>query len=1049
MSLADNSQKRRFALVIAGLPTVYYSHSSTGLSSVPAIGSNIVAGGPARDFVQAITGVSDYGAELDPVGGVASYQPITVSLAIDRRGGSTDPGVILSRIGPRASGVNHSFLTAGIDHSDTMPKTVTVDRDVSSVYSSGDLAHIGAESFLVSATTSGGSPDITFSARGVGETPIQTHQISLRGTNSPEMTSGVVYWRGRRASIWVSPGRSDGSYGGWVEYMRGFIDQTPSIEEGLSVSLEVVPLTALIDQGLTGEVSRQTTLLHGYHHFEDGQHNVTEYAIGIHDPSETNLPNLMGGGVGGWNAHGFGTGRVVTTNGTHRHADIFDITLTKADGTRYDNHPRIGDLGLVVEDTGQVSKYRVFAYHTVGGLNIGYDMDDPLPVTDFNPREHGYLMPNREIKRYIQSTGSVIRWPEDYIAGFNAAAPSTITGRDGGYFKVSLIEDGGRIQLRLLPLAPSPAKYHIWFWSHPQAVRFLDAGLIDFRYWSENGPRPPSSAQDLMAIPIDWAPPARSEYPRHHPTQGAQNDATLYQRGWQTDEAKLQAYNLRDYALGFYQPGESRLLISEQLPGLPTVAGSFIFHVTVVSYDKRTDEEIRQTLSVTHQTVVSHSGIDVGYQLHLTERQPEDLVEICDWSTRGSDGRATVALSNQFDSLSPGEVLLRLLESGGGNQINGDYDVSAIGLNLPSSAIDEDSFLSISPATRLSPMTFALDGDDVDVFEVVEGILKSLGAAIVLRRSSTDDARLQLVCVPVGMEQASRVQQTIAAGDWIVDPPPSWGVHEASINQLTIHYQYDPVEAKFLGEVTVNNERAIQAYSQERLSMDLDLYGTTAESLGQNSADLYSAVRPLFTRIFRLASDPIRTWRGSVGFGKGHLLEVGTMAQVSSPHFKGYADTYGVTDGLALVRSVRQSLTGEGVDVELLHYGFDARGWNASAEVNAVTSATTLQFNQLTYTRGRTPAGVATQDVSLFEAGNVVDYIPPGDEDNPTTLTVSSVDLANNQITFTAAHGVASAVGHIEPTAYNNAPSSHKLRAYLADTNETLGTAADEGGKYL
>ena len=80
-----------------------------------------------------------------------------------------------------------------------------------------------------------------------------------------------------------------------------------------------------------------------------------------------------------------------------------------------------------------------------------------------------------------------------------------------------------------------------------------------------------------------------------------------------------------------------------------------------------------------------------------------------------------------------------------------------------------------------------------------------------------------------------------------------------------------------LGEVTVNNERAIQSYSQERLSMDLDLYGATAESLGQNSADLYSALRPLFTRIFRLASDPVRTWRGSVGFGKGHLLEVGAL----------------------------------------------------------------------------------------------------------------------------------------------------------------------------
>ena len=79
----------------------------------------------------------------------------------------------------------------------------------------------------------------------------------------------------------------------------------------------------------------------------------------------------------------------------------------------------------------------------------------------------------------------------------------------------------------------------------------------------------------------------------------------------------------------------------------------------------------------------------------------------------------------------------------------------------------------------------------------------------------------------------------------------------------------------------------------------------------------------------------------------------------------------------------------------------------------------------------------------------MIDYIPPGDEDNPTTLTIQSVDLALNRVTFTAAHGVASAVGHIEPTAYDNAPSRHQLRAYLADATGTLGAASDEGGKYL
>ena len=114
----------------------------------------------------------------------------------------------------------------------------------------------------------------------------------------------------------------------------------------------------------------------------------------------------------------------------------------------------------------------------------------------------------------------------------------------------------------------------------------------------------------------------------------------------------------------------------------------------------------------------------------------------------------------------------------------------------------------------------------------------------MLRRTSTAGARLQLALIPVGMEVATRVSQTISAGDWLADPPPSWGVFEASVNQLQVAYDYDEDEAEFRGEVTINNERAINAYSQERLSLDLHLYGATAEELGQNTADIYSTPAP-------------------------------------------------------------------------------------------------------------------------------------------------------------------------------------------------------------
>jgi hypothetical protein len=100
-----------------------------------------------------------------------------------------------------------------------------------------------------------------------------------------------------------------------------------------------------------------------------------------------------------------------------------------------------------------------------------------------------------------------------------------------------------------------------------------------------------------------------------------------------------------------------------------------------------------------------------------------------------------------------------------------------------------------------------------------------------------------------------------------------------------------------------------------------------------------------------------------------------------------------------------------------------------------------------TYARGTSPIGQLRYDVDLFSVGDVIDYIPPGDEDNPTTLTIDSI--SGNQITFSAAHGIASAVGHIEPTTYDTAESQHQARAYLADTAGTLGTAGDDGQEYL
>ncbi len=1056
MSFSDLSQRRRFALVISGLGEVYYSHSADGLSAVPAIGTQLASGGAHRSFVESIVNVSDYSADLDPIGGVASYAPITVTLLADKRGAAVEAGTVLSRIGPRASSVSHAYLLGGIAHTDTPPMTVLLDRDVSAIYTAGDYAHIGAETFKVSAVTGGGAPSITLDARALADTPTQDHQSGLGGTSKPEMTSEVVYWRGRRASIWMSTGRTDGSWSGWLELMRGFIDSTPAINEGLAVSVDVVPLTALVDQGITGEVSRQTTLLRGFHEFEIGKNDTFEFAVEIGPGSinRANMPNIVGFGAEQWAKQGVAgggpSGGTRFYTGRHYHAGLFDITLQRADGARYTGHPRLGEMELT--DFNQApgansQRLTVLDYYQHGGLGIdnGYELDRDVSAFSYVVSEHGYLHPLRELHRYRQPAG-VVLWPTEWLAAFNAASPSALAGLSGGWIDVSLREEGGRLVWQLTPQADHRFVSSLLTWSHPDAI--FNAGIRGLRYWGPNGPQGAVSGAELMAVPIDTAISGSELYPHYYPDEAALEDAALYTRSWGQMEQQLQRYGNRDYALAYWQPAERVVLITDQLTGIPSVAGAYVYMVLCESYSPRHGRNIRQWLRVTHQTTASHGASVVGYRLHLTRRQRAKQ-PIVDWASRGSDGRAVISLATMLEDSSPGEVLLTLLESGGGGGVNGAYDTSALGLNLPASAIDEDSFLTLSSTSRLADLTLSLAGGDIDVRGIFDGLLRSLGAAVVLRRTSTANERLQLVCIPIGMEQSSRVSQTIAEGDWLVDPPPSWGIHEAAVNQLVVSYGFDPVESSFAGEVTINNQRALAAYSAERLSMELPLFGSSAEALGQNTADLYSALRPVFTRIFRIGSDPVRLWSGSVGFHIGHILEVGTCVSASSPHLRGYGDAYGVTDEIGMVRTIKQSLTGEGVSIDILHYQLEPTGWNASAEVAGVVSITTLEFNTITYTRGRTPAGASTTDCALFTAGDVVDYIPPGDEDNQTTLTVASVDLALSRITFTATHGVASGIGHIEPTSYDAAPASHTARAYLADASDTLGTAGNSGQRYL
>ena len=104
--------------------------------------------------------------------------------------------------------------------------------------------------------------------------------------------------------------------------------------------------------------------------------------------------------------------------------------------------------------------------------------------------------------------------------------------------------------------------------------------------------------------------------------------------------------------------------------------------------------------------------------------------------------------------------------------------------------------------------------------------------------------------------------------------------------------------------------------------------------------------------------------------------------------------------------------------------------------MSSITSTTAVEVAANDYSTA------SDGDVSFFAVGDVVDYVPTGDQDNPITgLTISNI--SGNVMTFSSAHGITAAEGTIEPTTYANASATHRADAYLANSSDVINTNVD------
>ena len=1011
MSITDDRARRVFVLEVGGLPVRYTSGSfDPTTSNLP---STITTGINYQDL-EGIVGVSAYSANLDPSGGVATYSSVTVTLSTDRvRGGVNDPSVIFGRCGARASDPFRAQVISELLYV-TDSGSLDIDTTVSGV-SYPALFHIGAETVRVTSSTPiAGGARLNIDSRAVGGSQRQAHLITQGGTNVPEVSTAITTFRGRRASLWVAQELPDGGLSDFTQIVNGFIDSSPVVESGGTVSVSLTPIIALLNGEITERGRVTTKLKQGFHYYTGREGSFLEWAV-----------YLEGGGVDYY----IERSSITSTQ--------FDMTSFQPDQLGHfwytgpngvnppsdGSHPRYPRLeGSYENNTEQV-------FYPEPGPSVSYDSS----ISSYNTSGTSDYIKVRtnsrpESKRVKLGTNEVKQFPEVIIDALDNELEFVNTYA-GSWARWQLGTDN---TITVSPNGDPDGVRPVVALTQADWSRFRILGSKAY-YWDANGQHPPLWSGQRLWYPLDIRTPGSEQRFANEVRTGQRRMAPLsFFRCSDSEAQRPVSYPISGIALGYYQWRELTILVEDGL-GLPaTATAGDTYDIQVKYIDRRAEETKYQWIKATHQTVATYDGSSVGYIIHLDPAQDWDLVSsFGDWE--GSE-RAEIYGGALFDKERPGEIILKLLESGGGDSKLGTYDVYSIGLAIPSSEIDEESFLTYDGASGFT-FSGAISGDGVKIKDIIDSMLKAMSCALIMKRDL--NGRSKITLQPIGSELASNVTQTIAAGDWLADQPPTWSIYEDVVTQTVVRYQWNTEEERFENELTFSNQEAINRYGGERSRTQLDLYGLTSRDLGDSLGDTLGYFLPVVARQWNLLSNPLRLWRGSIGTGQSLLLDVGDYVKVSSPHLKGYGDEWGVTDEVGMIQNIHQELMSEGAQLEIITTGTNPVAWNAAADVTTITSTTALEVAEYSYSS-------TAKDVTFFEVGDVVDYLPRGNEDAAIT-GLEIAQIVGNVITFTAAHGVTVTGGTLEPTLYTSASAHSKLDAYLASNTSppVLGSTTE------
>jgi len=1025
MSVLDELSRRQNTMVwlleIDGLQKTYYS-SPTAPTLPPYAEAWTHTAAPG---IMAVTSADQ---ELDVLQSVVTAGQVSVTLAVTR----DNDARLLMAVG-RDGSPHMATLASTLDQ--TGGGLVEVNEDISGWPAAGYL-WIGKECIQYSARSVASPWQFTIALatdRGWWGSEQRMHIASSVEGWAPRIYSQCVTWQNRKARVLVSSLRPDGSQAdGWVEYVSGRIVSNPEISgDGLSVALNIIPHTDALSISVGGGVER-TGLQQGLHTFDGQSGGTFMCAVGYSQGEAWSDDTGFNAAANTelkikWAAH----------NGT------FDLAAVTTIGGANPDYQR---RGRVVDEDGTEAAQDVTAYV---GLPDGDAIGDELtlsPGTVFvTPRRKTWqnaAASNNISASVLTAPGvpEVIQWPGVALARLTALM-SPHDHRDTplqlGQFADVILDPnhasgGPVVQFRFNTARPAGAFVKITAWDASGEALYYGASGFASDAATKVWMLETQQHANVGAIVI------RRE-------SGALGNAQVLWEQAAADGSLI--VPVRGYPDAYYQRGESWIHITDNV-----IRGSRI----LVRWTEWDGEEYRQSIAIDESGTQAADLITPGQPgtlLKIDTDQDRWNMSFGDWP---GQSKCTIEEDVSWRNTGPKTVLLNVLMSGDGNGYNSTFDVFAMGANLRQDEVDIQSFVRYPyPDGFAQRLTLSLnDWDSITIREFVEPILRSIGAALVLRVERVAAAgaggvlRRRLTLVSVSSEYAGDAIGTIANGDWLANSRPDTTDDDRIVNIIRASTGYDSAADEYSTIVNLVNRDSIGEYGSAPTD-ELDLRGVTIPP--GSPADHLASLLPFSAARFAQVGAPRRQIEGAIAWADAVQINAGTTVMVSAVDIYGYDGARGISAQPMRVISINGDGYKQTARIKLTWHDSTVSGWSPSLMVAAVTNASTYTVEANIYTETTDPvSGLALEDVDYWQAGDSIRACPRGSYGTSTGgLTVLSI--VGNLVTLSGPAVPALNVGDtLRPDGYAQpaTTTTQQAYAYLGDDAGGLGAVPDPAKLY-